>query len=805
MESRYTIRIDVKGNAEASLRKIADGVSRVNAQAGQFSSVLGSGKAEAHLSGIQSRISAMNFSNLVTEAASVVSAIGSINEKIIGGAGGIVREIIKDSAVAQDIESSLQFAFGNQWKKVYEDVKKDAAQLTFTFTETAELAASLGRLNINPFGGTTEASQIFKSKTGENIRSLQVLQDTADAVGKSTRDLEFSIRSAMVGEWTSMKRRFKIDPKEVAEWRKEIDKATDPQVKFNLLIDKLGAKYGGAGALKATNFNKAIAQIPDLLQMINAAIGKDAGGLKVITDSVWRLVAALTGLREDKTTLDSLGQGFKIIAKGIATAIDFVTGFVKGMRDILQQAPWLPSVGVAFLGIVVAGLTLTTAIGSITVGLLTMGAAIALITATMGWEALLALPVVLGLVIPVLAAGVIALGAFGLIAKASFDVLGVSTNNSISTLEKLKLIFDGLKALVASYNGETGKMSKVTFDALEASGLTSIVKRIFNAYHTVHAAGVVFFDHLNAATERLAPTLIPLFSEFKSLLYKVGVALGVIDPTKTTTDMLSWASAARRVADALIWLAEKIIWVSRVSVFLVNVANDLGLIKAQVWMLSNAASMLSSSWNSVTSTFMLAAEAVNLLVEGLVLLNSVGKSAGSWVRNLITGETTPKEPEYVYRTFSDRLEEFKAKHWKPDSKDFVGFAEDQKRKRYSQESGMPQGAPEFEKSYVDASERRKMGLPYADQMPAGAVEIPSATALSPAAGVAQVPGAAATYQSGTNESSQAMNQAAGAMKEVSAALSAAFTQPITVTVHLDGQQVGVGMRESHIAVGGGAF
>jgi hypothetical protein len=72
-------------------------------------------------------------------------------------------DIVKDASTFQDTQSSLQFAFGKGWERVFSQVKDEAANLTFTFDQVAGLAASMGRMKINPFGTTGDDLKVFKT------------------------------------------------------------------------------------------------------------------------------------------------------------------------------------------------------------------------------------------------------------------------------------------------------------------------------------------------------------------------------------------------------------------------------------------------------------------------------------------------------------------------------------------------------------------------------------------------------------------------------------------------------------------
>jgi len=568
--SKYTLEVNVTGNADKKLGDIGDSLSKVVSQAGAIKDA--TEKASDSLDKM-GEFAKAGF------AQQVGGALKDMGEKLtetfhrgMEGAKDMFKDILKESATFEDIQSSLQFAFGNEWEQVFEDVKKDAANLTFTLEQVSELAASLGRMKINPFGGTTEESQKFKSKTGETVRALEVLQDTADAVGKSTDDLVVSLRNAFAGNWKSLEDRFDIPKDKIKEWKKESEKLKEPQEKYNYLIGKLGEMFGGAGALKAQNFNKIVAQLPDILQQIKAIMGSD--GLKTMTPAFAELVNALNELKDNKEAMAALKMAFTAIATVVSYGVRLLAQFVRSLGSVLAMAPFLPLLAAALFLVVMAVLAVAGAMMTAAGAAVALSAMVAALTAEMMLPALL--------IIPIAVAGFLALAGAILVGYAAFQIFATNVSGVTTSMENMKLAIAGLNELISSYNGVSGTMSQKTADALKQVGLFDTVKQIFMVFHRAASAFEAFKMGMSDFGARVAPAFLPMMDELKLLFYELADAFGLTTAATdgSATSTKSWTDVAKDLVTALVQITKGIIDIVRVSVAIVRVANHFKLFHA---------------------------------------------------------------------------------------------------------------------------------------------------------------------------------------------------------------------------------
>lgn len=476
--------------------------------------------------------------------ANMAGALGAVS---LDGLTGAFKEVVHEAAAFQDIESSLQFSFGkDKWKSVYEDVKKDAANLTFTLQEVSELASSMGKMKINPFGGEDEASQKFMGRTGESIRALEVLQDTADAAGKSTQDLTVAIRNAMSGQWISLATRFDIPKEKITAWKKEIDKLSTSQEKYNALVGHLALDYGGAGKLKDMNWNKVSAQLPDLTQQI--AGGAGAEGLKIMAVSLKEFINTLTGAAKDEDVLKNLSDGFLIMAKAAAFGIDTGAKAISVVRGILTMFPHASE----FL--VVAG-ALTVVTGSVIAFSLAIAGTIGLI-AGIGIVPLLGF---LAGTVLLLGATFVGLSAAVMLGVTAFQLWGDTTNGIAGTFERFKIVLSAVQEALNNWSGETTYISEETKNQLDDIGMADSFLDIIGAIQRVKSfmekAYQGFMGEWETVGEPIRVSLLALWDTLKIVGTAMGMTFGgaKTDIGDAKAEGILFGQA---LADALSWIAQ---------------------------------------------------------------------------------------------------------------------------------------------------------------------------------------------------------------------------------------------------------
>ncbi len=562
--SKFILYFQVEGSGKEELKKIESQLQNIASEAG--------GAAKKGILGGEAAKNADQLSKGLKDAADAglsmkglgemmaldkaLSAVQGLYEGIIGiGERGVdlFKDIVKESSVFEDIKAGMKFAFGKDSEKVFEEVKKDAANLTFTLEEVSELATSLGRMKINPFGGTEAASQIFKSKTGQNVRALEVLQDTADAVGKKAGDVVVGVRNALAGQWKSLEDRFDIPKDKIKAWKKEIDKLKEPQEKYNKLVSQLGEMFGGAGALKAQNYSKIVAQIPDLLQQLKAGIGE--AGLKQLTAGFMDLVTALGGLVKNERAMKSLADVFTVLATGAKYVIQAGAAMITFTTAMLSAHPYLPMMAAGLFVVTGAVAAVTVGIGTLVTALVAAGAVIGMI----GLEMMAGLLVpTLMIAVPLLAG--LAVGA-ALIVGAFYSA-ETSMGGFVGILLSAKTLIQGVKEAYENWNDETTVVSGETYEAMKQQGVLGYFEELVSwmrraqVFFAGFKAG--FLAEWGTSAEKMGTAFDGVLLAFERILASFGLLNASSDTTldgatsKGQTFGQRVAAALGQVADVVV-------------------------------------------------------------------------------------------------------------------------------------------------------------------------------------------------------------------------------------------------------------
>lgn len=816
--AKHVAEVSVTGNAESKLDKIADGFNKAALAAKDL------GKASNDLGDVGDKldkIGAIAKSGFMSEMGSKIGELGAkMNEtfsRMYEKSKETFMDIVKEASAFEDIGSSLKFAFGAQSDAVFEQVKKDAADLTFTLADVSELASSLGRMKINPFGGTEAADQLFMSRTGEKIRALAVLQDTADAVGKSTQDLTAAIRNTMAGDWVSLQDRFDIPKDKIKQWKKEIDGLKEPQEKYNALVKNLGLMFGGAGALKAENYTKIVAQIPDLIQQIKAGVGGE--GLKVLTGSLKEFVASLTDFAKDKEAVAALGAAFKLLATAVGYVITIGARAVTFLRHLLASAPFLPILAMGLFIMVGAGLALAGALAGVTAATMAAVSAFAALEAEMLIPALVMLPLIV--------AGFAALGAAILVGYAAFQIFSNNLGGVGDTFTKIRAVVGGLIELIQSYNGETGTMSAETAKTLKDLGMFDTVKDIFMTFHKASEAFEAFKAEMQDMGELIAPVFLPMLDEMKDLFYELGAAFtgaaaGAGDSAGQTR---SWTQVAKDLAMSLMEITHAIITVIRWGVALSRLAVHFGIVTAAIWtakialgLLVVALGVFIAGTALVAAPFLLVAGIVAGIVAGLVKAYNLykaftGAKSGEgtkavkeeWNKDMINTKDAPWNKDggllkkETYQPNLDPMRQRRDRAGTPGRDkegNWVGYSGPDGPVTAEEEERIARGGAPRRDNKVGAKAVEDFDTMYKRGASApGEAAVPTA---QQAQGGGPAPGTAGEQQ-GHAKVAAAVQAQTGALEGIQAALAA-----FQVSVEIDGEKIARAVNKSKAGAGGAA-
>lgn len=573
--SKYTLELEAKvGGAVSNVNSLEGSMGKLNAQVSAMSK--GNKSAERSLNGLNTAAKGaalMEMSNRMAEWGDRVLGFGT---SIAASSSQMVQGIVQDASTFEDAESSMRFAFGeDKWENMFGKVKSEAADLTFMFSETLDLAASMGRIDVNPFGTTGDDLNIFKAKTGAMVSAFQVLQDTSDATGRSASGVALAVKNALGGQFRMLKEAADIGPELFETWKDDINAASTQQEKYNVLIEKLATQFGGAGALKAGNFSKTMAQLPDLLEMIRAGIGKS--GLRIISKGIQEIVDAFAALLANKGAMKGMSDAFEAVAGVIAFVASGIAAVVRWTTRLLEKVPALPTIIIVLLGIAAAT---SIVVGTMMLLAATLAGVVGLFM-ILGAKAMigiaLALPVfmALGAVMLVVAGTAVAL-------VAALGSLTTGTAGSLGVFEKLKILWTAIVEIFQTFNGTTAEIGTDTARNLKAAGLYEFAQDVVGLLRGLNA----FWTGLKAGWSQLTsdagPALQKMMKSIGEAVSAIAEAFG-FDEAATSTE--GWTNTASKLVGILttmvILLAQAITFASGV----VKAMAKIGMINAIVYTL----------------------------------------------------------------------------------------------------------------------------------------------------------------------------------------------------------------------------
>jgi TP901 family phage tail tape measure protein len=187
--------------------------------------------------------------------------------------------------------------------------------------------------------------------------------------------------------------------------------------------------------------------------------------------------------------------------------------------------------GAVMAGVGIVGLALP----AIKAGILAIGASAAGVGSTIAASILPVTAVIAGIVLAVY-----------LLKKAWESNFGGIRDTVLGAWEKVRLAFQGIRALVTSLNGGVGQMSAELAQKLEAAGLMGFVTTVFKVYYRVREflAGLwgAFSEVFGSIRTILEPAARSLMAAFGALGRAVLSVLEVFGVAGTATDGASWRS-----------------------------------------------------------------------------------------------------------------------------------------------------------------------------------------------------------------------------------------------------------------------
>jgi len=235
------------------------------------------------------------------------------------------------------------------------------------------------------------------------------------------------------------------------------------------------------------------------------------------------------------------------IMQGISRFILFLQKLAKSVPNVTRVVLTL---AMALGGILVVAGSVVAAIGTIGVVLPAIQAGLAAVGAVAAGIG----AVISTYLLPVIAIAAAVVLAVVLLKNAWETNFGGIRDFVMGTWDKVKLAFDGIKALVTSLNGGVGQMSADLAGKLQQVGLLDFVVTVFMVYYRIREylrglwdAFSSSFQKIQAILEPVVSSLIEAFSELFKAGFSIFEVLGLVSTAADGSAFYSFGSAVGSV------------------------------------------------------------------------------------------------------------------------------------------------------------------------------------------------------------------------------------------------------------------
>ncbi len=202
--------------------------------------------------------------------------------------------------------------------------------------------------------------------------------------------------------------------------------------------------------------------------------------------------------------------------------------------------------------------------------------------------------------------------------------------------DKVKLVFEGIRALTSSLSGGVGQMSAELAQKLEAAGLMGLVTTVFQVYYRVRqflaGLGEAFahaFGRIRAILEPAVRSLVSAYGAFYGALFSVFKLLGLVSTAADGSSFRSLGSAIGTVLEVVLQLGAYLL--RFIITPLAWIVSGLALVvKAVSWTLGIIISSVISAAKFIYKFFL----PVRLLVQAFVAAGRI--IYGVW--QMLTGD-----------------------------------------------------------------------------------------------------------------------------------------------------------------------
>lgn len=468
-------------------------------------------------------------------AALTGKATKATTEEMVGTfttAYGIFKPIMQDMSDAQWAQTfagamaQTVASFKTNGRQMADAIKNIGAVAASSNVSLQEQLAILGQLQTTMPG--SEAGTLYKA-------FIMKAAEAGEKLGLSFIDSTGRLKG-IIPILEEIKGRFPDLSQAAAQV--EIKKAfgSDEAVKFLLQMSQ------GVGALEtniqsvARAMKTGTAVTEEMAQAMNMDIGSQ---FKLL----WQQIGNLSEIL-GRTLLPVVTP----IIQGISKAVLFFQKLAKSMpgltRVVLTLSMALGAVLVVAGGVIAAAGTIGLMLPAIKAGLAAMGAAVAGVGSAFATYFLPVVAIIGGVVLAVY-----------LLKRAWETNFGGIRDTILGAWEKVKLVFTGIRELISSLSGGSGRMSAELAKKLETAGLMGLVVTVFRVYYRVRQflTGLwqAFSNAFGKIRAILGPAVSALMQAYGALYKAVFSVLEIFGLASSSADASSYRSLGETLGTVL--------------------------------------------------------------------------------------------------------------------------------------------------------------------------------------------------------------------------------------------------------------
>jgi len=263
------------------------------------------------------------------------------------------------------------------------------------------------------------------------------------------------------------------------------------------------------------------------------------------------------------------------IIQGISKVVLFFQKLARSMpgltRVVLTLSMALGAVLVVVGGVIAAAGTIGLMLPAIKAGLAAMGAAVAGVGSAFATYFLPVVAIIAGVVLAVY-----------LLKRAWETNFGGIRDTILGVWEKVKLVFNGIRELISSLSGGTGRMSAELAKKLEAAGLMGLVVMVFRVYYRVRQFLTGLWQAFSSAFGKIRAILEPavraLMQAYGALYKAVFSILEIFGLAASSADASSYRSLGETLGSVLGVIAKVGAYLLKFMIY-----NLVAVIKVVTW------------------------------------------------------------------------------------------------------------------------------------------------------------------------------------------------------------------------------